>query len=257
VPGVPADLAAIVRKAMMARPEERYADGAELAADLRRHLLGQVVVAPRPDDAHDPAMERAFHEELRDRSVRALRIMCLLALVLLPVFAVIARVNYGRFDRRDIVPRLIAITFFALVLGVTTSSFGRRFAQGLSALLVLLVGCMIIAQNTAERGALEAGFTGSMVLIQLGCATLLPITPRRLLAILAFLTLATIPAAHSFGVGFGDTHMIIQLSLFVSSTGIAVVGAWLNYRIRRAEFYNRHRLQSANERLAKLGYDRP
>ncbi|HTQ43454.1 MAG TPA: protein kinase [Polyangiaceae bacterium] len=44
-PGVPVELAAIVRKAMAAAPDGRYASAKELAADLRRLQTGQLVSA--------------------------------------------------------------------------------------------------------------------------------------------------------------------------------------------------------------------
>lgn len=44
-PGAPADLVAIVTKAMSPSPESRYATARELAADLRRFTTGQLVVA--------------------------------------------------------------------------------------------------------------------------------------------------------------------------------------------------------------------
>jgi serine/threonine protein kinase len=46
-PGAPADLAAIVERAMAAYPGERYADAGELATELRRFLTGQLVSAHR------------------------------------------------------------------------------------------------------------------------------------------------------------------------------------------------------------------
>lgn len=45
VPAVPADLLAIVRKAMSRAPDERYANAQELAADLRRFQDGRLVAA--------------------------------------------------------------------------------------------------------------------------------------------------------------------------------------------------------------------
>jgi WD40 repeat protein len=45
VPGVPAELAAIVQKAMARDPAARYSDGAAFAADLKRYLSGQLVSA--------------------------------------------------------------------------------------------------------------------------------------------------------------------------------------------------------------------
>jgi hypothetical protein len=251
-PGVPADLAAIVRKAMKANSEERYADGGELAADLRRYLLGQVVVAPRPDDAHDPALARAFHEELLDRSLRALRILCGTAMVLLPLFGIVARIDYGHFDRRDLVPRLIAITFFGLVLALSTTRFGRSFSQELASLLLLVAGGMVIVMNVTTHGALEAALMGSMILIQLGGAVLLPITPRRLFTVLFLLSIASIPAGMGYGLHLGSPRLITQVSLFLAAAAVGSVGSVINYRVRRAEFYNRHRLQAANERLARL-----
>ncbi len=46
-PGTPADLAAIVRKAMARDREQRYATAGELAADLKRFQTGQLVAAHR------------------------------------------------------------------------------------------------------------------------------------------------------------------------------------------------------------------
>ncbi len=46
-PGTPAELLAIVNKAMAAAPERRYQDGSALAADVRRFLTGQLVAAHR------------------------------------------------------------------------------------------------------------------------------------------------------------------------------------------------------------------
>jgi non-specific serine/threonine protein kinase/serine/threonine-protein kinase len=45
--GVPVDLLHIVRKAMRAKPEERYASANELAADIERYLTGRPVLARR------------------------------------------------------------------------------------------------------------------------------------------------------------------------------------------------------------------
>jgi hypothetical protein len=45
VPGLPPDLVAIVRKAMMADPAERYPTGKEVAEDLRRFTTGKLVSA--------------------------------------------------------------------------------------------------------------------------------------------------------------------------------------------------------------------
>jgi WD40 repeat protein/tRNA A-37 threonylcarbamoyl transferase component Bud32 len=44
-PGIPADLIAIVHKAMSRNPDERYRTARELAADLRRYATGQMVTA--------------------------------------------------------------------------------------------------------------------------------------------------------------------------------------------------------------------
>lgn len=42
--------------------------------------------------------------------------------------------------------------------------------------------------------------------------------------------------------------------LLMSAVVIGVVGAQRGHRIRRAEFYSRHRLQPANERLARFDH---
>ena len=87
-PGVPDDLVAIVRKAMARAPSERYANAADLAADLRRFQTGQLVLA-----------HRYSFGRLLGRWVVRHRAAVVVAAVMLGVLAVGTLVSFARIGR--------------------------------------------------------------------------------------------------------------------------------------------------------------
>ena len=80
-PGTPAELLAIVDKAMATAPDQRYQDGSALAADVRRFLTGQLVAAHRYS-----ARDRVGRFARRHRA--ALAVAGLAALVLVVTVAI-------------------------------------------------------------------------------------------------------------------------------------------------------------------------
>ncbi len=81
VPAIPRDLETIVLKAMNKQPERRYATAQELAADLRRFIDDQPILARRPG-----AMERALRWARRHKELVATALAILvLALAISPV----------------------------------------------------------------------------------------------------------------------------------------------------------------------------
>jgi serine/threonine protein kinase len=257
VPEVPADLAIIVDKAMRHDVAERYPDAAAFAADLRRFQLGQMLSMPRLEELErDPVIEAAFGEELRDRTTSALRTTTILALVLVAVFAIPPRIYFGRFELRDMVPRSMALITLTLILAASYRRAGRKQSQLLSMFTLFAIGLAGLIAHVLQGGVLEAVFLGSMILIFLGGTALLPITPKRTLLVLCALTILSMAGSLSLGDPPLGLRFVTLCWLLVSSIVIAVVGAKRGYRIRRAEFYNRHRLQRANERLARFDRSR-
>ncbi|MGZ3428125.1 MAG: hypothetical protein ACXVCV_15825, partial [Polyangia bacterium] len=66
------------------------------------------------------------------------------------------------------------------------------------------------------------------------------------------ITVAASVAPLAWGLRPSEPRFIFHTATLVSSTVVAVLGSHINHTLRRAEFYNRHRLQSANQRLARL-----
>ena len=90
-PGVPADLLAIVDKAMARRPEDRYRTAKDFAADLKRFRTGQLVGAYR----YSP-------RERFVRLIRRYRVAASVAVVAVVVLAVVAGLSISRIlDERE------------------------------------------------------------------------------------------------------------------------------------------------------------
>jgi hypothetical protein len=72
--------------------------------------------------------------------------------------------------------------------------------------------------------------------------------------VLSALALSSIAGCLAAGEPWISGRFVTMCWLLTSGVVIGVVGAQRGYRIRRAEFYSRHRLQQANERLARLDH---
>jgi serine/threonine protein kinase len=250
-PETPADLAAIVDKAMGPELSTRYRNAGELAADLRRFQMGQMLSLPQQRLEHDPVIEAAFEDEMQTRGVGALRTSCFIALPLLVFFIIPARIHLGHFDAGDLLPRGITILAFLVLLALSYSRVGRRRSQGLSMLSIFFVTMMVLVMNLLEGGVLENAAASSLTLIFLTSSTLLPLRPRSTFILLAGLTAVSAATVLFYG-GHPSAPRFVTLVMLLASVFVATVGSRISHRTRRAEFYSRYRLQRANERLAAL-----
>jgi hypothetical protein len=248
LPEVPSDLAAIVAKAMLPDRDERYANAAELAADLRRFQLGQRVSAVSAGTAYDPAIEAAFAEELELRSNAALRILGVVSFFAVGSFAFIPVLQHGAFVARDLLPRGVTCLGFVLI---TAAARLRRASQALSVALLLLMTCFFVVVDVLEHNVID-WFTPSAIAAFLGASAILPLTPAHMLWVVIPLSLAAPLEGFLSGMSPTSVPFLLQTSMVSASGLVTYIGSRLAHRTRRAEFYNRHRLQSANERLAKL-----
>jgi hypothetical protein len=233
----------------------RYRDAGEFAADLRRFQVGQLRSLPQQDLEHDPVIEAAFEEELQTRTVSALRTTLAIGLSLLVLFIIPARIHLGHFDARDLLPRSVTILGFAIMFAVSRSRVGRRWSQSLSMLSIFLVALMVLVMNLLEGGVLENA--ASLTLIYLGSSTLLPLRPSRTFILLSTLTAISAATLVVYGVRPTEARFVTLVVMLLASIFVATIGSRRSHLIRRAEFYNRYRLQRANERLARLDYGRP
>jgi hypothetical protein len=255
VQGVPADLAAIVARAMSRAKEQRYPDARALAADLRRYQLGQIPSVREHETEYDRALEAELDADLRRKAVRPARVVCALSLTLIPIFAVVEAIFFKALLTPMFAIRCAAIALELAALWATYRPFGRRWSFELALGAAFVNAAMLMALNYLQRGRLEAGFTASMLLVFLGCSTLLHMPSRKVVTLLTVTTL-------SYGIVAFITRVappfavIAQLMIFGAGILIAGIGVRFSYRLLRAEFYTRRRLEMANLRLAKLEQQR-
>jgi hypothetical protein len=250
VPEVPADLAVIVDKAMHADAAQRYRDAAELAADLRRFQLGQMLSVPREELEHDPVIEAAFEDELRNQTLAALQLLGVLAMPSIAAFSLVPRLYHGAFVARDLWPRAVTMLALAVIWWLGRTPFGKRWSQQLGVAFLLVVGVFFVVVNVAERNAI-GWFTASTLLACLGCM-MMPLRPRLVLLTVGSLTVFAALEAILSGLHPLAVQTIVQVALVGTGSLITFVAGSSSFRVRRAELYNRHRLQRANERLARF-----
>ena len=110
---------------------------------------------------------------------------------------------------------------------------------------------MLIVLNLLEHGRLTTGFTASMLLVFLGCSTLLHMPERKVVTLLSLITLSFVVAILVSG-ALSLFTVVSQLMIFATGILIAGLGVRFSFGLQRAEFYTRRRLEVANLRLAKL-----
>jgi len=251
VPGVPADLAAIVGRAMARSKEQRYPDARALAADLRRFQLGQLPSAHEEKAQYDAMLDAEFDAELRAKAVGQARVTCWVAATTFPIFGVLEAFYMKSIWTPMFAIRCVAVALTLAILAATYRPFGRRWSFELGLAVVFIIGEALIALNQLEGGALNAGFIASMLLVFLGCSTLLHMPPRKVVAVLSFMTLSFV-AATLIATVASPFWVVAQLMIFATGILIAGLGVRFSFGLQRAEFYARRRLEMANLRLAKL-----
>jgi len=254
-PGVSADLAAIVGRAMARGKEQRYADARAFAEDLRRFQLGQIPRVREHETEYDAVLETQLDAELRGKAVRPARVTAILAATFIPIFGVVEAVYVKSIWTPMFAVRCAAVALIVAILAATYRPFGRRWSFELGLGVVFIVGEMLVALNELESGRLETGFTASMLLVFLGCSTLLHMPPRKVVTLLSLITLSFVAATVISRVSslFG---VVSQLMIFGTGILIAGLGVRFSFGLQRAEFYTRRRLEMANVRLAKLEQQR-
>jgi hypothetical protein len=251
VSSVPADLVAIVGRAMARSKDDRYADARALAADLRRFQLGQIPNAHARDADHDAVLEAQLDAELRAKAIGPARVTCWLAATTLPIFGILEAVYLKSIWTPMFAIRCVAVALSVAILAATYRPFGRRWSFELGLGVVFIVGETLVVLNQLEGGALENGFTASMLLVFLGCSTLLHMPPRKVVALLSLITLSFVVATVITRVS-SPFWVVAQLMIFALGIVIAGLGVRFSFGLQRAEFYARRRLEMANLRLAKL-----
>ncbi len=142
VDGVPRELATIVERAMAYNEHLRYADGTELAADLRRFLTGQLVAA-----------HRYSRRERVVRFVKRYRAATAVALIALGVIGVLSYVSITRIVReRDVAENLRGL---ALQEKQAAEEASAREAERADDLLIARASGLVATNPTVAVGLLH------------------------------------------------------------------------------------------------------
>jgi hypothetical protein len=231
--------------------EQRYPDARAFAEDLRRFQLGQIPRVRHDETGYDVVLEAQFDAALRHNAIGPARVTCLLAATLIPIFGIVEAVYLKSIWTRVFAVRCVAVALIVALLAASYRPFGRRWSFELGLGVVFIVGEMLVVLNQLERGGLETGFTASMLLVVLGCSTLLHMPPRKVVTLLFAITLSYVVATLVERV---SSPFVVVAQLLIFSTGILIAGLGVrfNFGLQRAEFYTRRRLEMANARLAKL-----
>jgi serine/threonine protein kinase len=245
------ELVAIVDRAMSYEPSARYDNAGDLAADLRRFQRGHIVSAAPRQDERDAAIEAAFHDELDTRSIEGLRVLSTIAVIAIAAFGLVPRLYHGAWAATDTWPRGITCAILAAIRIATGRPRVRRHSQLLGMALVIVLLVYFSVANIDATAAI-GWYTPSMVSALLGCVALLPLTPRRMIIVGAAGSILSYVTAFCLRLAPTSVLFLYSTNLITTDAVIACVAIHYAYRIRRAEFYNRHRLQVANERLARL-----
>lgn len=147
---VPGELRAIATKALARRPVDRYANGAELAAELRRFLDGRRVLA------HDYTPL-----ELLGRLVRAWRVPLAIAAIGLAGIAIVSAATWQRVrDERNRAVAAEAATRETLAWALDSQAHTAFLAGARAEAEVLAAHALARGESPLARGVLAAVYAG-------------------------------------------------------------------------------------------------
>jgi hypothetical protein len=242
---------------MALRIAERYRDASQLAADLRRYHVGQVVAVGRGsgDEALDPLIEAGFAIEVSRRAVAPVRITSALTIVSMPITTVVQSTVTGPIAEGQMVWRGLAVAIAAGILALSYNERARRHADVLAIVLIGLLGALACSVSLPGSAIDFAASTAAMAMVILTCSTMFQLPPLRMGILLVAITIGFLVTSVCFESHPAPGRLMMQATLFSFAIAVAIIGARVHFRLLRAEFYSRHRLEEANRRLAQL--DRP
>ncbi len=194
--------------------------------------------------AERPEASARFAVELRDRMVARLRLMCWLALVLVPLFFALDLLLHPGVIGSLLVIRSIMIGCCLMALAAMRTELGRRSVAALSVFMVWQAG-FGVALMTALDGGASSGYYAGINLVMLGAAVLLPWDAMLSLGAAAALIVSYVGVCVAWG-GVPDVALFVQNLFFLGSTGLIMV---VSHRATRGalehEFLQRIALEEA------------
>jgi signal transduction histidine kinase len=194
--------------------------------------------------AERPEASARFATELRDRTVARLRLMCWLALLLVPLFFALDLLLHPTVIGPLLVIRSIMVGCCLLSLVLTRTEIGRRYIAPLSVFLVWQTGFGVALMTGLDGGA-SSGYYAGINLAMLAAAVLLPWDAMLSLAAAAALIGSYVGVCVWWG-GVPDTALFVQNLFFLGSTGLIMVVSHRATRLaQQHEFLQRMALEEA------------
>src|SRR6185295_1423293 len=189
-------------------------------------------------------LRAAYREESTRLCWQAARTACLLAIPLVPVFALLDVIVFPMQAAFFLQLRLACTAYLGLILWLLHRPVGRRHPLLLGVLLANVVGLMIDLMTLCTGGETSPYYAGvNLVLITV--ALVMP-WPLRWSAFTALTLLGGYLAPIVAGGDVADARMLVNNLYFLVTTAlIAVVGTGLRERLRFQDFANRAALQEA------------
>ncbi|HYR97343.1 MAG TPA: HAMP domain-containing sensor histidine kinase [Candidatus Binatus sp.] len=190
------------------------------------------------------AVPDAYRLESRRLRRQAASTACLLAIPLVPCFAVLDWVVFPGHFAIFLGMRLACVATLALIWWVLQRSFGERYSLALGMLVTIDVGLMIDVMTMMTGGHASPYYAGVNLVI-LAVALLMPWHPAWSAVTCAILIGGYVVCSLLAG-PIADSRIFVNNLFFLGTTGvIAVVGTAVRDGLRRREFANRHALTEA------------
>ena len=194
--------------------------------------------------AERPEASARFAIELRDRMVARLRLMCWLALLLVPLFFALDLVLHPTVIGPLLVIRSIMVGCCLFSLALMHTELGRRLIAPLSVFMVWQAGFGVALMTGLDGGA-SSGYYAGINLDMLGAAVLLPWGWALSLAAAAALIGSYVGVCVWWG-GVPDGAIFAQNLFFLGSTGLIMVVSHRATRLaQQHEFLQRLALEEA------------
>jgi signal transduction histidine kinase len=205
-----------------------------------------------------PQATELFATELGERMVARMRLMCWLALVLVPLFVGLDVILHPQVLAPLLVIRALMMSACLLCLVAVRTAVGRRIVAALTLFMVWQAG-FGVALMTALDGGASSGYYAGINLVMLGAAVLLPWNTALSLTGAALLVGSYVAVCALWG-GIPDWTVFAQNLFFLGSTAlIMVVSHRATRQAQEHEFLQRMALEEAgrhrDEFLANITHE--
>lgn len=193
-----------------------------------------------------PEAEERFAGERRERMVERLRLMCWIALLLVPLFFALDLLLHPTVLTQLIAIRTIMVLCCVATLALLGTEIGHRHVAALSFFLVWQAG-FGVALMTGLDGGGSSGYYAGINLVMLGAAVLLPWTPAFSAAAAAALIGSYVVVCAAWG-GIPEVATFVQNLFFLGATAlIMVVSHRASQRAHQHDFLQRVELEASGK----------